>query len=301
MKKIHLAGLAGAIISASLIGASIPAIAAMMAPPSISVISPAPGATVRGNAIPVQVAIHNFQLECANIGKTNAPMGEGHVHVMLDGMNMAHLIGPFCSTNVSINGEGLAAGKHVLTVALATDAHAMSSMPVSVPFVYEPVGTTAMPNAMGGGKESLRIISPKSGASVGRQFNLVLAVNHFDLSCNLEGKRNIPGWGHLHVFVQQNGETSASAPTPMLAMLKTPEGMKMGKMFMQKTGMTMDQLAPMMTMAEPGMVGMPCTKTISMNLSSWHTGLAKIIVQFANNDHMPTMGAQPAIVDVHLH
>lgn len=298
MNHIRMRGVA--IVTALIAAASIPAVGAMTAPPSISVVSPAAGATVRGSAIPLTVAIHNFDLECANVGKTNAPMGEGHVHVMVDGMNMAHLIGPFCSKTISIPGQGLAAGKHMLTVALANDAHVMNSMPVSVPFVYEPTGSNALPSAMTGGKPSLRVLSPRNGASVNKRFNLVLAVKNFDLSCALEGKKDVEGYGHVHVFVQQSGETTASPATPMLSMMQTPEGMKMGQMLVKQTGMTIDQLKPMMTMGEPGMVGMPCTKTIPVDLSTWHSGPAKVIVQLANNDHMPTMGATPAIIDVTL-
>lgn len=288
------------VIAVALILGSLPAIAAMMAPPSISVLSPASGATIRGNTIPVTVAIRNFKLECANVGKTNAPMGEGHIHVMVDGMNMAHLAGMYCSKRLSISGQGLAAGKHMLTVVLANDAHAMNSMPVSVGFNYQPRVSNALPNAMGGGKPSVRILSPKNGASVGKRFNLVLAVSRFDLSCNLEGRKDLVGWGHVHIFVQQNGATSASPSTPMVAMMKTPQGMKMGKMLMHQTSMSMTQLNPMMMMAEPALIGMPCTKTIPMNLSTWHSGAAKVVVQLANNDHMPTMGATPAIIEVKL-
>ena len=272
----------------------------MMAAPSVSIVSPAPGATVRGASIPLVVAIQNFKLECADVGKTNAPTGQGHVHVMVDGMDMAHLIGPYCSRSISFSGQGLSAGKHMLTVALANDAHAMNSLPATIPFIYEPSGRNALPSAMMGGRASVHILSPKNGASVGKRFNLVLAVNNFDLSCKLEGKKDIAGWGHLHVFVQQGGETSASPNAPMVAMLQTPQGMKLGKMLARQTGMSMDQLKPLISMAEPAMIGMPCSKTIPVDLSSWHAGPAKIIVQLANNDHMPTMGTGPAIIGVNL-
>lgn len=289
-----------AIVTALIAAASIPAVGAMISPPSISVVSPSAGATVPGSAIPLTVAIRNFHLECANVGKTNAPMGEGHVHVMVDGMDMAHLIGPFCSKEISIPGQGLAGGKHTLTVALANDAHVMNSMPVSVPFVYEPAGSNELPSAMAGGKPSVRVLSPRNGASVSRRFNLVLAVNNFDLSCSLEGKKDVEGYGHVHVFVQQNGETTASPATPMVSVMQMPEAMKMGQMLVKQTGMTMDQLKLMMTMAEPAMIGMPCTKTVPVDLSTWRSGPAKIVVQLANNDHMPTMATSPAIVDVTL-
>lgn len=301
MKNFRMRALTATAVAAGLIALSVPAIAAMMAPPSITITSPAPGATVHGSSIPVTVAVNNFNFECANVGKTNAPMGEGHLHAMVDGMDMEHLVvGPGCSKSFSFSGQGLAPGKHMLTVVLATDAHAMSSMPAGIPFTYEPSGSTSLPNAMAGGKPSVAIVSPKNGASVGRKFNLVLAAKNFDLSCDLEGKKDVAGWGHVHVFVQQAGETSASPSAPMVAMMKTPEGMQMGQMLMKQTGMSMDQMKPMMTMAMPAMVSMPCAKTLSLDLSTWHAGPAKIIVQLASNDHMPAMGASPAIVDVTL-
>ncbi|HEY9181085.1 MAG TPA: hypothetical protein VIO32_10225 [Candidatus Baltobacteraceae bacterium] len=289
-----------AMLAALAAAAALPAVAAMMAPPSLSVTSPSPGATIRGNSIPVSLAVHDFSIECANIGKTNTPMGEGHVHVMIDGMNMAHLALPQCSTSFSISTQGLSSGKHMLTVVLASDAHVMSSAPVTIPFRYEAAHSKGLPSAMTGGKPSLRILSPRSGASLGKRFNLVLAVDNFDLSCDLEGRKDVAGWGHVHVFVQQHGETTESAATPMVAMMKTPQGMKMGRMLMKQTGMSINQLKPMMMMAEPGLVGMPCTKTIPVDLSTWHSGPAKIVVQLANNDHMPAAGAAPAVLDVTL-
>ncbi len=301
MKHFRMRGLIAAALAAGAALLSAPAIAAMMAPPSITITSPAAGTTVRGSSIHVTAAVHNFDFECNNVGKTNAPMGEGHLHAMVDGMDMAHLVvGPGCDKSFSFSGQGLAPGKHMLTVVLATDAHVMSSAPASIPFNYAPSGSTSLPSAMAGGKPSVSIVSPKNGASVDKKFNLVLAVNNFDLSCNLEGKKDIEGWGHLHVFVQQAGETTASPATPMVTMMKTPEGTKMGQMLMKQTGMTMAQMKPMMTMAMPAMVSMPCARTLPIDLSTWHSGPAKIIVQLAKNDHMPTMGASPAIIDVNL-
>ncbi|MGH7708286.1 MAG: hypothetical protein ACREM6_10230 [Vulcanimicrobiaceae bacterium] len=294
-------GIVGSITASALVALSFPALAAMMAPPSISVVSPAAGATVSGANIPVTVGVHNFALECANMGKTNAPMGEGHIHLMVDGMDLPHLIAPFCSTKMTIPGQGLAAGKHMLTVVLATDAHAMASMPVSVPFTYEPQNVVQLPTPISGAPApSVSVLSPQNGAAVSPKFDLVVAVKNFRLSCDLEGKKDVAGYGHIHVFVEQNGETSAAPGTPMLAMMQTPDGMKMGQMLAHETGMTTDQLKPMMQMAMPGMVGMPCTENIPVDLSSWNAGPAKIIVQLANDDHMPTMGVVPATLSVEV-
>ena len=137
--------------AAGLITLSLPAIAAMMIPPSISILTPEAGAAIHGSSIPLKVSIQNFKLECANAGKTNAPLAEGHIHVMVDGMDMPHLIAPYCSTSIAIPGQGLAAGKHTITAVLSNDAHAMNSMPVSVTINYTPTSSEALPSAMAGG------------------------------------------------------------------------------------------------------------------------------------------------------
>uniref|UniRef100_E6PET0 Uncharacterized protein n=1 Tax=mine drainage metagenome TaxID=410659 RepID=E6PET0_9ZZZZ len=40
----------------------LPALASMMAPPSISILAPRAGTTVRGSTIPLRVVIHNYRL-----------------------------------------------------------------------------------------------------------------------------------------------------------------------------------------------------------------------------------------------
>ncbi|MDQ2991518.1 MAG: hypothetical protein M3R30_01700, partial [Candidatus Eremiobacteraeota bacterium] len=231
----RLLGLIGA-AAIALLGS--PSVAAMMAPPSISIASPAMGAAITGADIPVAVTVKNFVIECANAGKTNAPMGEGHIHAMVDGMDMAHLTRVACSDHFSISGRGLKPGKHTLAVLLATDAHAMNSLPAMTEFMYEPGTIVRLPNSTTG-TPSVSVVSPKGGATVPRKFNLVLAVRDFNLSCDLEGKPNVTGWGHVHVMVRQQGETSADASAPMVAMMKTSQGMAMGRAFMQETHMTM--------------------------------------------------------------
>ncbi len=286
-KRPQLRGPIAAAAAAALTALAAPAFAAMMAPPSISIVSPSMGNTITGDTIPVNVAIKNFKLECANAGKTNVPMGEGHIHAMVDGMNMAHLTTVACSDRFSISGQGLKPGKHMLAVVLATDAHAISSLPAMTSFTYEPRRARPLPRPISG-TPALAILSPKNGATVGKKFDLVLSVRNFGLSCDLEGKPDVRGWGHLHVMVRQAGETSAAPSTPAAAMMKNAHGMSMA------------QLQPMLTMAMPGMIGMPCTKTVPVDLSTWHGGKANIVVQLANNDHMPTMGVSPATLSVRL-
>ncbi len=277
---------------------ALPSVAAMMAPPSVAIVSPAMGTTIAGATIPVTVSVNNFKIECSRAGQTRSPSGGGHIHAMLDGMNMAHLTTMACADHFAISTQGLRPGKHVLTVVLANDAHAMNSLPVSTSFTYAPSRANPLPDAMTSGKPTVEILSPKNGASVGRTFDILLAVHNFDLSCGLEGKSDVSGWGHIHVMVQQQGETTASPMTPMVAMMKTPAGMAMGRSFMNKTHVSMEQMAPMMAMAEPSLIGMPCSQTVPVDLSEWHAGPTRIIVQLANDDHMPTGGAAPAMLSV---
>lgn len=299
MKHFRMRGIASLIAVATIGLLSVPTVAAMVAKPSIAIDSPAMGTTVTGADISIAVSVKNFDLECANAGKTNAPVAEGHIHAMVDGVDMAHLTTLACSDHFTISGRGLKPGKHMLAVVLANDAHAMDSLPAMTTFIYRPSTPKSLPSAMPG-TPSISVISPQNGASVPMKFNLVLAVHNFNLSCDLEGKQNVPGWGHVHVMVQQEGETSSTAATPMVAMMKSPEGRAMAPKFMQETRMTMNQLQQMMAMAEPSLIGMPCTTTIPVDLSTWHSGKAHVIVQLANNDHMPTMGAKPAMLTVNV-
>lgn len=282
---------------------ALPALAAqapMMPMPSVSIVSPAAGATVSSENIPVTLAVKNFTVECADTGKTNTAPMQGHIHAMLDGMAMSHLVGMSCSKHFTISGQGLKPGKHMLAVVLADDAHAMDSAPAMASFNYEPASQPApLPQALTG-KPSVSILSPANGAAVGKTFDVKLAVRNFDLSCDLEGKPDIAGYGHVHIFVTQNGETSEKAMPPMATVLGSPSGKQMAQMLMKETGLSMPELKDMAMMTIPGMLSMPCTKTIPVDLSAWKSGPAKIMVMLANNDHMPTMGIAPAAVNVTL-
>jgi len=182
MKIFRMRKLSGPLAAAALMAFSFPAVGAMMAPPSISIDSPVAGATVRGASIPVTVSISNFKLECSNVGKTNAPMGEGHIHIMVDGMDMAQLTNFYCSDRFDISGTGLKPGKHRLAVVLSDDAHMMVGKPAMAMFDYAPQEAKALPQPENNTEPSVRIISPKSGTIVGKKFDIVVAGNSFELS-----------------------------------------------------------------------------------------------------------------------
>ena len=261
--------------------------------PSIVITSIKPGQVITTEQIPVTVAASNFAVECADVGKPGKA-GQGHIHAMLDGMTMDQLTNFYCSDSFNISGVGLKAGKHVLAITLADDAHADVGKPAAVSFVYRPKSIAPLPAAMAGGVPSLKIVSPANGATVERKFDLTVNVKHFDLSCDLEGKRDVAGWGHLHVFVQQSGVTDKH-------MMKSEEMKSMGKPEPMHGGMGkgMNEMhGGMMSMV--GMIGMPCTRTVPVDLTTWHSGNAHVLVMLASNDHMPTKGASPAAIDVVL-
>ena len=270
-----------------------------MATPSISIESPAPGTTLPGNTMDVAVKVANFKVECADAGQPGLSAMQGHIHAMVDGMDMAHLSNMYCSDHFAISTDGLKPGKHMLTVVLANDAHAMASLPVSVPFSLSAAGSQALPPPSAA-KETIAIVSPKNGDVVGRKFDVKLAVQGFNASCDLEGRQDIAGTGHFHIFASQAGVTDKTGTAPMMAMLSTDAGKMMAAKLSKDTGMSMDELKPMMGMAMPSLLAMPCTTTIPVDLTTWKAGPAKLMVMLANNDHMPTPGVAPASISVVL-
>ncbi len=270
---------------------ALPALAASS--PSISLISIKNGEKITSNNIPVSVAVSGFNVECNNVGKPGSP-GAGHIHAMLDGMSMAQMTNFYCANRFEISGAGLKPGTHVLAVVLADDAHVMVGQPAMVKFDYQPAQVQQLPASDKDSHPSLKIISPAEGATVGKRFDLQVAVQDFTLSCDAEGKPDEPGIGHLHVFVTQKGVTDAKSMGMNHGMAQT--GSKMGG---HMSGNKMSAMeGGMMSMA--GMVGMPCTKTIPVDLSTWRSGKAKVAIILANNDHMPTMGANGAAVTLNV-
>jgi hypothetical protein len=267
------------------------AVAAETRTPSITITGPSPGsAPIKTAYIPVIVSTQNFMVECKDAGQAPKP-GRGHIHAMLDGMSMEHMANLYCSDNFSVSGAGLKPGKHMLVVALANDDHEMVGKPATVSFDYEPATTVPLPKPLSGARPVLTILSPKNGAAVDRTFDLNVAVTAFHLSCDLEGKPNVAGYGHLHVFVNQGGSMHAMD----MGSMKQGESMK-GSMKQEEPmkGGTSE------SMAMPGMISMPCVRTIPVDLSAWKSGKTQLTVMAANNDHMPTKGSAPASVTVTL-
>src|SRR5260221_6394685 len=58
---------------------------------SFTVLAPKAGDTVTSTDIPVSIQVSNFSLSGADVGLPDKD-GEGHIHVMVDGMNMGVLL-----------------------------------------------------------------------------------------------------------------------------------------------------------------------------------------------------------------
>ena len=264
---------------------------------SVSIISPAAGsAPITSADIPVTVATKNYKLECADAGKA-AKRGQGHIHAMIDGMSMAQMTNLYCTKNFKFSGAGLKPGQHTLAVILASNDHVNVGRPAMVKFDYQPNSRVALPAPESEGKPALKVISPQPGAVVGRKFNLTVAISQFNLSCDLAGKPNVAGYGHLHLFVNQGGKSMGMMSSDMGSMKSQHMG---GEMKGEKSEMKGEHggKTAMESMAMPGLVSMPCTKTIPVDLSDWKAGKTQLLVMLANNDHTPTAGVAPAAVNV---
>lgn len=266
---------------AGLTAMALPAIAADK--PSVTINSPTDGAKVTSTAIPVSVSIKNFTVESKYAGMASQP-GRGHVHVMVDGADMEHLTNMAYSDHITVSGQGLKPGRHTLAVELASDDHAPASPPAKVTIDYQPTKVEPLPKPLELGQPKVTILSPKNGERVDKKFTLKVATGNFRLSC-AEGKDNVAGYGHLHVFVNQAEAAGQAADHMGMAGMKG----EMGDKGMQG----------MAGMAMPGMVDMPCTTAVPLDLSAWKSGEAKIQVMLAKNDHT-TINATPASVTVKL-
>ncbi|MBI3759214.1 MAG: hypothetical protein HY269_05605 [Deltaproteobacteria bacterium] len=233
---------------------------------SLKVLSPAEGAKVTTTDIPVRISVANFKLSPHHIGLPNVE-GEGHVHVMLDGMNMGVLFNAYASTHFTLPGRSIAAGEHTLIFDLASNTHGDFGNTVQkVKIDYQPAKAVTAPSAAAeAGMPALAVSAPADGATVGPKFTLQVKPANFQPALDLEGKPNVKGYGHYHVFVDMDMASMSGG---------------------------------MMSMA--GMVGMPGSNSIPLDLSSWKNGKHTITVMEVQNDHTPIMGAKPAMVMINL-
>ena len=263
------------LVSGTITGAPLGAAGAQESSPTVEILSPAAGSQVTTGSIEVQLSIESFTVDCAQVGRPDGE-GVGHVHVMLDGMTMATLTNFYCSDTFTIPGDGLTAGKHTLIVDLATNTHMdMMETAQQVEFDYQPANVTPLPAANDRGEPGVELVSPLDGATVPAKFTVEVKAVNFAPSEVLEGKGNVPGYGHYHVFVD----------TPMgmmdAGMTGTPEEGDAEMMASPEAGM--DDHMAMMSMA--GMVLMPGSDTFELDLTAWGPGEHTIWIEPVQNDH----------------
>ncbi len=170
--------------------------------PTIAILSPRDGETVTSTDIPVRVFVSNFTVSAASVGLPDKD-GEGHTHVLLDGMNMGVLFNFYTSPTFTLPGQGIKPGQHTLTFDLASNTHEdMEDTVTNVTINYQPLAAQAAPQASASGSApEVSILWPPDGATVGPVFTLQVTKKSFTPSLELEGKPNLAGYGHYHVFV----------------------------------------------------------------------------------------------------
>ncbi len=226
--------------------------------PQITIISPREGEIVTANAVPVILQFQNWTLDCSLAGTPNKT-GTGHWHLLLD----RGLVNMICDPFFTLVLQNVKPGKHVLAAVPAQNDHEeLEKAEVKVTFDYQPSRPLPPVTGLRLGKPSIRILSPRNGATVsGQTFPLAFDVRNFRLSCDLLGRPKVEGTGHWHVNVD------------------TSQGPMMG----------------MMTMLNMG-----CTNTFEVPLAGIKPGAHKLIVLLVDNLHAPLSPAVEGIVTVNV-
>jgi len=234
---------------------------------SLRVVSPTNGARITATDIPVRVAVSNFRVPAADAGRPDAP-NEGHIHVMVDGMTMGKLFNFYTTPDFTLPGRGLTPGQHTLIFDLASNTHEdFENTAQKVTINYQPRSAATMPAPYPNARPpEVKITSPVDGATVGTKFTVTTQTPSFRPDLSMEGKDNVPGYGHLHVFVD----------------------------------MKMEEMKPGEMMSMAGMVGMPGENTFPVDLSGWPAGPHTLTVEAVQNDHTDIQGAKPAMIHINL-
>lgn len=246
-----------------LMALALPTVTSAQDSPALEIVSPAAGDTVTTDDIEVTVAVSNFELDCQAIGMP-AVEGHGLIHVLLDGTTIAALTGLYCTDSFTISGEGVAAGEHTLTVVLSENNHVdLMDTAQQVTFDFQPTNAQPLPEGNDTGAPQIELVSPTDGATVDPVFTVELSATNFTPSAGLEGKQNVPGYGHYHVIVTD--PVPAATPGEGTA-TPAPAGI-------------------------PGLIAMPGENTFELDLTGWGPGEHSIMIAPAQNDHTPFEGA----------
>src|SRR5215472_11401791 len=141
--------------------------------PAIKVMSPAAGAKITSTDIPVTVEVANFKIAPLAVGLPDKA-GEGHIHVMIDGMTMGVLFNFYTTPNFTLPGQGLTPGQHTLIFDLASNTHEdFENTAQKVTINYQPRSAAAMPQPWPNARPpEVKITSPADAATVGPKFTV---------------------------------------------------------------------------------------------------------------------------------
>ncbi len=221
----------------------------------VTIQSPTNATKVTDNTVAVHVSISGFQSTCAS---GFAPVqGEGHYHLLID----KSLVDMFCAPDATLSMQNLQPGTHTITAQPALTNHMDVEMNASsVTIDYEPTNPMpALTAATFPGPSAIKILSPAKGAQLSGAFDISVQVSNYNISCALEGKPDVAGYGHWHV----NLETLNS-----------------GMMGME-------------TMAR-----MSCQSVLHMSTQNFPAGHHLLIVYLTDDQHAPLMPEVMDSVDV---
>lgn len=172
--------------------------------PTLEIVSPTDGATIVTTAVLVDVNVGNFDVSCSQSGRPDQD-GTGQILAFLDGATLAQLTNIYCTTSFLVPTDGLAAGEHQLAVVLASNTHVPNmDTAQSVTFNYQPAQPRPLPVANFTGDPGVTLVSPTDGATVPPIFDVQVHPVNFIPATPLEGRTNVPGYGHYHVWVDSD-------------------------------------------------------------------------------------------------
>jgi hypothetical protein len=139
----------------------------------LKVISPQNGQKITSTDIPVKVEVSNFKLASQHVGMPDAE-NEGHIHVMLDGMNMGVLFNFYTGPKFTLPGQAIIPGRHTLIFDLASNTHMDFGNTVQkVEIDYQPAKAKPAPKPTeSAAAPEVKVTSPTDGATVGPKFTL---------------------------------------------------------------------------------------------------------------------------------
>jgi uncharacterized cupredoxin-like copper-binding protein len=228
--------------------------------PAVTIVSPTDGAAITTNDIVVQVKVDNFNVDCAQLGRPDQA-GVGQILALVDGTTVAQLTNFYCGDTFTVPGDGIAPGSHQLAIALASNTHVpMMETAQVVTIDFQPVQPIPLPVAYDAGAPAITLVSPLDGATVPTSFEVQVQPTNFIAVESLEGKANVAGYGHYHVWVD----------------------------------------APEMPTSLANLVLMPGTNAFTLNLSAWGEGEHTIRIEPAENNHAMYDPATPVTFTVNV-